>query len=145
MEGDHALVRDLKTGRDHPRTGDEADPTPGRDVQLGLYGLVARKIAAKWGIPTEAPGCLRLSAERRGACVPGRPRRSWTGAARGWLELAARLLSEHSFPPTPLADGCTYCPFGPVCGDATPARAAAALEDADGATAHFLEQELGEE
>ena len=53
VEGDHALLRDLKTGRDHPRIGDEAGPTPGRDVQLGLYGLVARKLAAKWGIPTE--------------------------------------------------------------------------------------------
>lgn len=144
VEGDHALLRDLKTGRDHPRTGDEAGPTPGRDVQLGLYGLVARKLAAKWGIPTEIQAAYAYPRNGEERAFRG-DHALLDRAARGWLELAARLLSEHSFPPTPLADGCTYCAFGPVCGDATPARAAAALEDVDGATADFLEQELGEE
>ncbi|HEV8321001.1 MAG TPA: PD-(D/E)XK nuclease family protein, partial [Myxococcota bacterium] len=39
-EGEATLVRDLKTGRVHPRVGRAAAPDPVLDVQLGLYGLV---------------------------------------------------------------------------------------------------------
>lgn len=51
IEDDSALVRDLKTSRPHPREGDEAGPTPVRDVQIALYGLVTRELAPEWGLP----------------------------------------------------------------------------------------------
>jgi len=143
VEGDHALVRDLKTGNDHPRTGDEAGPTPSRDIQLGLYGLVARKLAARWDIPKELQAAYaypRTGEER----AFRDDHADLDRATRDWLGLAARLLSEHAFPPTPLGARCAYCAFGPVCGDATPARAAAALEEADGAVADFLGLHMGE-
>jgi RecB family exonuclease len=142
-EGDHALLRDLKTGREHPRTGEEEDPTPVRDVQIGLYGLVARKLAGSWGIPEKlevAYAFARTGTERafRGAEYPALER-----AANGWLALSASLLAERSFPPTPDPEDCTFCAFRPVCGKAVPARAAAAA-DASGPVAAFLAMKGGD-
>ena len=136
VEGDHALVRDLKTGRTHPRSGDEKDPTPGRDVQLGLYGLAAEALAREWGLPPRiqaAYGYARSGEER--AFRDDYP--ALAAATRAWLALAARLLTERAFPPTPLDRDCTVCPFSPVCGSAVPARAAAAAA-AGGAVGDFL-------
>lgn len=120
------LLRDLKTGTPHPRRGEEEGLDPGLDLQLGLYGLVARQLADAWGVPARVDVAY--------AYVGHREERAWRGAdsgrleaaTRGWLGLAARLLSDHSFPPSPDADTCTWCPFRPVCGAGTPARAAAA-------------------
>ena len=122
VEGDHALVRDLKTGQDHPRIGDEADPTPVRDVQLGLYGLVTRKLAARWGIPGEVQAAYVYA---RGPSERGfrKDHVALEAAAKGWLAVAAGLLSEHSFPPTPREEDCAFCPFAPVCGAAVQGRA----------------------
>jgi RecB family exonuclease len=144
IEGDHALLRDLKTGNDHPRTGDEANPTPSRDVQLGLYGLVARKLSARWGIPKELQAAYAYPRNGEERAFRG-DHADLDRATKSWLEVAASLMSERSFPPTPMTDRCTYCAYGPVCGDTAPARAAAALEDADGAVAEFLELHAGEE
>jgi len=144
VEGDHALLRDLKTGRDHPRTGEEAGPTPSRDVQLGLYGLVARRLAGEWGIPAElqvAYAYARNGEERAFRADYG----ALEEAAGAWLGLSARLLAERSFPPTPDLEDCGTCPFRPVCGDAVPARSRAFREAASGAVAAFLELKGGGE
>jgi RecB family exonuclease len=140
VEGDHALVRDLKTGKAHPRIGDERDPTPARDVQIGLYGLVTRALAPAWGLPARIEAAYvyaRTGEERafRGAEYPALER-----AAQGWLALSARLLAERSFPPTPDREDCTFCDFRPLCGTAVPdrARAAAGAGTARDATAAFL-------
>jgi RecB family exonuclease len=137
VEGDHALVRDLKTGREHPRAGDEEAPTPARDVQLGLYGLVARKLAAEWGLPRELQAAYVYveSGEER-------PFRADFGellrATESWLLLAARLLAERSFPPAPGGEDCRHCAFRPACGDEVRQRSAAAAGSAAGALAGFL-------
>ena len=138
VEGDHALVRDLKTGQDHPRIGDEADPTPVRDVQLGLYGLVTRKLAARWGIPDEVQAAYVYA---RGPSERGfrKDHVALEAAAKGWLAVAAGLLSERSFPPTPREEDCAFCPFAPVCGAAVQGRAAARVDQAEGAVAAFFE------
>jgi RecB family exonuclease len=143
-EGDHALLRDLKTGRSHPRTGKEAGPTPVRDVQIGLYGLVARKLAAPWGIPRKlqvAYAYARDGAERAFREDYG----DLEEAAKVWLALAARLLSERSFPPTPDPHDCGICAFRPVCGKEVPARSEAFRTDAEGAVARFLALKGGDE
>lgn len=144
VEGDHALLRDLKTGRNYPRSGDEADPTPVRDVQLGLYGLVARKLAAGWGVPLKlqvAYAYARNGEERAFRSDYGELEK----AAKGWLALSARLLSERSFPPTPAIGDCVYCSFRPVCGATVPGRSAAAREEANGAVAGLLALKVGDE
>jgi hypothetical protein len=137
VEGDHALVRDLKTGREHPRTGEEASPTPARDVQLGLYGLVTRKMAAEWGVPRKVQAAYVYAS--------GPSERAFRGdhaqlekAAKGWLSVAAGLLTEHAFPPTSRAEDCDYCCFAPVCGAPVRERGAAGADQAEGAVAAFF-------
>jgi RecB family exonuclease len=137
VEGDHALVRDLKTGRAHPRVGDEADPLPARDVQLGLYGLVARRLAAEWGLPGRLQAAYAYA--RTGEERAFRDDHAALEKAAGeWLALAARLLAARAFPPTPLERDCAICPFQPVCGPAVPGRAAAAAAAAAGPVRDFF-------
>jgi hypothetical protein len=120
------LVRDLKTGRVHPRLGDAADPDPVDDVQIAVYGLVARQLAREWGTPAEVGVAYvgRNGEERRfvedfaTALAP---------AARQWLGLAADLLADRAFPRTADKEDCTYCCFRPVCGDRVYERAAQVL------------------
>jgi RecB family exonuclease len=143
-EGDHALLRDLKTGRPHPRTGEEAGPTPVRDVQIGLYGLVARKLAARWDIPRKLEVAYAYARDGGERAFRG----DYGGlekAAKEWLALSARLLSERSFPPTPDPDDCGYCAFRPVCGKEVPGRSEAFRADAEGAVAGFLALKGGDE
>jgi len=138
VEGDHALVRDLKTGRDHPRIGEEADPTPVRDVQLGLYGLVTKALAAKWNVPGKVQAAYVYA---RGPSERGfrKDHAALEAAAKGWLAVAAGLLSERAFPPTSRDEDCAFCPFAPVCGAPVQGRAAAQVDEAEGAVAAFFE------
>jgi hypothetical protein len=138
VEGAVTLVRDLKTGRAHPRIGPEADPDPMRDAQIAVYGLVARELASSWGVPSRvAAAYIYLG---RGA-----EERSWrddfdrvlTPAASEWLTVAAGLLSERGFPRTPNVDDCAYCRFRPVCGEDAPKRAEQVLRDTTGMLARF--------
>jgi hypothetical protein len=115
--GPMAIVRDLKTGRSHRRIGKEADPQPTLDIQIAIYGLVALLLAEVWNLPK------RIGAEYiyvgRGAVL-----RSFRDdfherlepAARRWLSIAGRLLSQRAFPLTPVADDCGRCAFNPFCG-----------------------------
>ena len=57
-------------------------------------------------------------------------------ATREWLAVAHDLLAERSFPPSPSADDCAFCPFRVTC-DGTE-RAAAAVDDAAGAVETFF-------
>ncbi len=133
------VLRDLKTGRPYPRLGKVADPDPGLDVQLGLYGLVVKTMALDWGLPARIAAAYAYFGRR------GSDERDFRDdfdtvlepAARRWLVLAADLLAERAFPRTPNAADCTYCPFQPVCGDGVYARAAALLTAAEGAVARF--------
>jgi hypothetical protein len=141
VEGRHLLLRDYKTGRDHPRTGDEEGPTLGRDLQIGIYGLVARKFAKAWDLPKDLQVAYvypRAGEER--AFRDDYP--ELEAATKEWLAVAAGLLSSGRFPPTPNTGDCAFCPFTPLCGTSVPARAAAATGQDDAVVA-FLELKLG--
>lgn len=141
VEGDHALVRDLKTGRDHPRDGDEKDPTPTRDIQLGLYGLVTKKRAKEWGIPGKLQAAYIYPRNAEERAFRG-DHAVLEKAAKEWLGIAHDLLAEQSFPPTPTDDDCTFCPFTPICDGSA---RAAGVEQAEGAVGAFFGLKLGPE
>lgn len=140
VEEGHALVRDLKSGNDHPRTGKEEGPTPTRDIQLGLYGLVAKKKAREWNLPgkLQAAYVYPRNAEERAFRAD---HADLEKATRQWLGIAHGLLAEQSFPPSPSTDDCKYCVFRPICDG--PERAAAALEDAKEGVDAFFEMKVG--
>lgn len=148
VEGGVTVVRDLKSGRSHPRRGDEADPTPDRDVQLGLYALATRALASAWKVPEKVVAAYvyasgRGEVEERAFRVD--PAALEAATAR-WLATAGHLLSERAFTATPDREDCTFCPFRPLCGEATVARARAGLEDEeDGALGRFRALKLGDE
>jgi len=149
VEGGATLVRDLKSGRAHPRRGDEAGPTPFRDVQLGLYQLAAKQLASEWGTPPDVIAAYAYASGRGDA--EERAFRADAGslesATREWLATAAHLLSARAFPPTPDEGDCGFCPFHPLCGAESARRAAAGLDEADDGTplARFRTLKLGEE
>ncbi|HEY6001869.1 MAG TPA: PD-(D/E)XK nuclease family protein, partial [Anaeromyxobacter sp.] len=148
VEGDATLVRDLKSGRANPRTGEKAGPTPAIDVQLGLYQLAAQELAATWGAPRKVLAAYVYANGR--AEVEERSFRSDPGAleaaARGWLATAAQLLSARAFPPSADEDDCPYCPFKPLCGGDAVRRAREGLAgEEDGPLAGFRRLKLGEE
>jgi hypothetical protein len=131
------IVRDLKTGRIHPRVGEDAEPDPVRDVQVGVYGLVAQELAREWGTP------LRVEVAYVGS---GGQQRSFADdfatvlapAARDWLAIASDLLAERSFPRTAARKDCGYCRFRPVCGEDAHERASAILADGGATLRRFL-------
>jgi RecB family exonuclease len=150
VEGDVTLVRDLKSGKPHPRVKPEADPTPLRDVQLGLYQLAARKLAATWKTPRKVEAAYAYASGR--AEVEERAFRDDAAAlekaTKAWLATAAGLLARRAFPSTADVADCEFCPFEPLCGDAVPRRAAEglALEDEeDGPLVRFRRLKLGDE
>ena len=145
---DRTIVRDVKSGRAHLRSGDEAGPVAGRDVQLGLYVKVARALAEAWGVPGQAVGAYAYASGK--GEVRERAFRADVGlledATERWLGLARGLLADHAFPGTPDEGDCGYCPFAPLCGSEEPARAALGLEaEADGTLRAFLALKQGEE
>ncbi len=138
VEGDRTLVRDLKTGRPHRRLGKEAGPDSGLDLQIAVYGLVAKRLAGEWGISPQISAAYTYVGR-------GADERAWHDdfhrllepAAREWLATAADLLAERSFPRTPNEGDCTWCRFRPVCGDGAWERAARLLAGGGGALARF--------
>ncbi|BDG08591.1 PD-(D/E)XK nuclease family protein [Anaeromyxobacter paludicola] len=138
------LLRDLKTGKPHPRTGDEAGPTAVRDVQLALYALVTKQLARKWGLPGKVQAAYAYAADR------GERERAFredvkalTDAGKGWLSLAAKLLATRTFPATTNSKGCTFCGFKPLCGGEAPERSGRILGQANGPAAAFYALENG--
>jgi RecB family exonuclease len=147
VEGDATLVRDLKSGGAHPRVKPEADPTPFRDVQLGLYQLAAKRLAPGWGTPKKVQAAYAYASGR--ADVEERAFREDAAvlekATKEWLATAAHLLSARAFPPTADEGDCEYCPFQPLCGAAAPRRSREGLsEEEDGPLVRFRTLKLGE-
>jgi RecB family exonuclease len=147
VEGDATLVRDLKSGGAHPRSGKEVGPTPFRDVQLGLYQLAAKELSAAWGTPRKVRAAYAYANGR--ADVEERAFRddpaALEQATRVWLATAAHLLSARAFAPTPDEGDCEYCPFHPVCGAHACRRAREGLsEEDDGPLVRFRRLKLGE-
>ena len=137
VDGGFTLVRDLKTGRAHPRVGNEAAPDPVLDVQLAVYALATRQMASAWKLPARV-GAAYAFVNR------GTEEREWRRdfeqtlrpPAEQWLALAADLLAARAFPRTPDRDDCAFCRFAPVCGDAY-VRARDLLAKSDGVLARF--------
>jgi RecB family exonuclease len=126
-----AIVRDVKSGRVHPREGDEAEPVPDLDVQLGLYVKVARALAGEWGLPPRAVGAYAYASGRgevrERAFAGDGDAAALEARTDEWLGLARALLAARRFPPTPDEGDCEYCPFAPLCGSDAPRRSGAAL------------------
>jgi hypothetical protein len=148
VEGGVTLVRDLKSGKAHPRVRAEAEPTPFVDVQLGLYQLAARKLAKPWGTTAKVAGAYAY-ASGRGEVEERAFRGDAATLAKAtgeWLATAAHLLQARAFPPSADEGDCEYCPFHVLCGDAAVARAREALAEVeDGPLARFRALKLGEE
>lgn len=140
VEGGRTLVRDLKSGRPHPRFGKETDPAPILDIQLAVYGLVTHLLADQWQVPSRisaAYAYIGRGADERH--FHDDFHQVLEPAARKWLALAADLLGGRLFPRTSNADDCTFCRFRPVCGDNAYERAARVLADGGKALARFGE------
>jgi len=147
VEGDAALVRDLKSGHSHPRRGKAVNPDPFLDVQLGLYQLAAKKLAPTWKTPKKVVAAYAYAnghgdAEER--AFRNDPE-VLEKATKGWLATAGRLLASRAFPPTPDESDCKYCPFHVLCGAGAARRAAMGLEEVEdhGALALFRALKLG--
>lgn len=127
IAGDRTIIRDLKTGRAHPRLGRESNPDASLDIQLATYALVARHLATEWGVPTRVSAYYTYVNNGAGERAWGDFEEVLEPAARDWLRLAADLLEARTFPRTPDATDCTYCHLKPVCGDGIQERAAQLL------------------
>jgi RecB family exonuclease len=139
--GKTTVVRDLKTGRAKPR--EPGDFRVGRDVQIAVYGLVAREQAEAWGTPSGIHASyVHPSDENQKACVfPDGPELLQHGEE--WLGLSAGLLTARAFPRTPIDEDCTYCAFKAVCGPHARERATAVLAGAKGAVAELRTLKMG--
>lgn len=138
---DHAggvtLVRDLKSGKAHPRAAGDP-PDHGLDLQIGLYGLVLRELAGELGVPETIAAAYfypdEAQPERR---FEGNEFQALVDATNEWLTASAQLLREGAFPRTPNEDDCQYCAYKPVCGAGATGRARAQLPDAGRGTQLF--------
>ena len=146
VESGRTLVRDLKSGKAHPRRGEEAGADPSRDLQVAVYGLVTRQFASAWSVPPA------IEAAYVYAGAHGEHERAFrddfdqlANAAQGWLAIGAGLLRERVFPRTPTSEDCGYCPFQPVCGRRPTERAAQLLAGSDGVLAQFRHMKDGTE
>jgi hypothetical protein len=135
---DQILIRDLKTGRAHPRIGHASEPDPVLDIQIAVYGLVARQLAGEWQLPARVAAAYTYVGR-------GVDERAWRRdfstalepAARSWLGIAAELLAERLFPRTTNEKDCTWCAFSPVCGDEIYERARHVLVSGTGVLTRF--------
>jgi hypothetical protein len=147
VEDGVTVVRDLKSGKAHPRRGDEEGPTAFRDVQLGVYSLAMKKLAGSWKVPKKLAAAY-VYASGRGEAEERAFRGDFAAleeATLEWLATAGHLLAVRAFPPTLDEKDCKYCPFLPVCGAHVVARACEQLEDADGPLGRFGALKLGGE
>jgi hypothetical protein len=132
------MIRDLKTARARPRTGKEAEPNPGLDLQIAVYGLIAGLLAKEWNLPPQIEAGYAYFGRPSGERAFGADFQTvLKPAAIKWLETAANLLTERQFPRTPNNDDCRFCQFQPVCGDGVYTRANLLLGNASGAVADF--------
>jgi hypothetical protein len=140
VEGEVAVVRDLKTGRARPRERDQLDPDVDLDLQLAVYAAVAEQLAAAWSIPAEVSAAYvyvdPLAAERERSFRGDR--QALRAAGERWFELAMALIRDQSYIRSPDPKDCRVCPFSAVCGDDTGATNQL-LRDATGTAGVFRE------
>jgi RecB family exonuclease len=138
IENGRTVVRDLKTGRAHLRRGRELEPDPLLDVQIAIYGMVARTLATQWSIPSDVGAAYVYAGSLAEAERDFRADFSLLEAsARHWLIIAGQFLASGAFPRTPIREDCTYCAFEPVCGRNPHERAVRLLTEAGGPFAEF--------
>ena len=135
-KGGGILVRDIKTGKSKPRW--QVDMAPNPDLQLGLYALVAPRLASiRDGTVAQVAYVYPAGVERErsygGADLDG-----LLTATRDWLDLAAALLEARAFPHATETAPCNYCPYRPLCGDDADAVSRRKLRRQTGALARFL-------
>jgi hypothetical protein len=145
VSGKTVRVWDVKTGKCHPRIGEESGPSPTLDAQLALYGMALRQMAEDLGVDGASPRAIYAHTNER----QGRERSydedydELEEAGQQWLAATAQLMAERSFPRCPDKKQCPpFCAFGPVCGPGATNRAAELLNTEDGALAVFAEVRL---
>jgi RecB family exonuclease len=140
--GKMTQIWDFKTGRCHPKRGDEAGATPALDAQVALYGLVAKKLAKEWNLKADLQVAYVHTNDRAGRLRAfDSDFAALETAGNSWLEMTADLMAQRSFPRTTNAYSCTYCPFLPVCGPKAAEGSAAWRADADEAVTAFREMQ----
>lgn len=121
--GSTLLVRDFKTGRAHPLQGKEAEPDPLLDVQVVVYGLVARALAKAWQTPRRVEVAYAYVSEHSPLRhFAGEQARALFSVGGEWLGLARALLASRTFPRRPSTDRCGFCAFSVVCDERGPSR-----------------------
>jgi hypothetical protein len=138
-EAGRGLVRDLKTGRAHPRTGKDTGPDHRRDVQIAAYGLLAQAMARPWGHPgANRGGLLVLRPPRRGGARLPQGLRHQSGPGGARVAGPRRRPSRRAeLPADARGHGLRALPVPPVCGPGAPARAAQVLADCPGTLGEF--------
>jgi ATP-dependent helicase/DNAse subunit B len=115
IDGDTALVRDLKTGKSKARQPPEV-PDPAIDLQLGLYARVVEGHAVSWGVPSKLGVAYvylkKGEIERRWAASEYATLRAATDS---WLAAARDTLESGAFVRSPNESDCQYCAYQPVC------------------------------
>lgn len=136
------FIRDLKSGKGHPREKDEAGPTPVLDSQLAVYALLIdvlhEKDPKRW---PKVGGAAYFYADPRGAME--RPfiddLDNLLEKGRDWLAAVAGLIDGRQFPRTDDEDDCQYCSFVPVCGEQARGGAGEKLKHAGPLVKRFLD------
>lgn len=143
VRGKTTVVRDLKTGRAHPREPGDFDVT--RDLQIAVYGLVARAESKTWGTPRSVEVSYVHPSDEHVQARAFPDTQELLKRGEEWLGISADLLHARSFPRTPEAADCNYCSFRPVCGPHAQTRVQALLEHAQGPAAAFRDLKTGGE
>ena len=145
VDGKRTLVRDLKSGRAYPREGGDS-PEYGRDLQIGIYGVVTEQLAVSWGVPHKVAAAYMYLGEA------GAPERAYVEeydelreATSTWLDVGRRVMQEGRFPATAAGDGCNYCCFAVTCGPDARSEGARTMETLGGAYADLLQLHTGED
>ncbi len=138
VQAKRTTLRDLKTGKPHPRRVGEP-PEYDCDLQIGVYGLIAEQLAKSWGVPKKVAAAYLYigyadTTERDFSDEYAALRES----TLGWLDIAKRLLVEGRLPKTANSHVCGYCPFNVVCGPDPASDGAASMRAAGGACADLL-------
>lgn len=130
IEAGSLLVRDYKTGKPRPFRGDDLVPVPAKDAQVGLYALVAKRLAKEWGTPSSVHAAYAYPSDHEKLRLfDGARADELLAATKGWLNVALGVLGSRTFPRQPTAEGCTFCSFKVVCGDRAPVRAGELLKE----------------
>ena len=135
------FIRDFKSGKCHPREGDEAGPTPALDAQLAVYALIMNSLHKKepklW---PKVGGVSYFYPDPR-----GKMERHFIDdlddlleKGRDWLAAMADLIDGRQFPRTVNKDDCQYCAFVPVCGEQAKGEAGRKILKAGPAIKRFL-------